>query len=191
METCNSWECINSFASWLSAIGTILISGMALWLSIRDRFIRMSNNFSLGKLENNNGLKVKGYILEFTNIGIRPVMVTNYKWYIPLSNKKQKYAFTDCYLNSTLTQYFSKLPIELTDGQSGRIFMDENFFIKRESLQSFLYPKSKVKAFIRIHFFKIFICTSINNISVQISRDLRKHLWHEYLENQNNKIPNS
>ncbi|HHX8330657.1 TPA: hypothetical protein ACVOYW_004448 [Vibrio alginolyticus] len=73
METCNTWECFNSFASWLSAIGTLLVSGIALWLSVRDRFIRMSNRFSLGVLANGGELNMKVFVLEFTNIGVRPV----------------------------------------------------------------------------------------------------------------------
>ncbi|MCR9873585.1 hypothetical protein NB614_02940, partial [Vibrio parahaemolyticus] len=177
METCNTWECVNSFASWLSAIGTLLVSGIALWLSVRDRFIRMSNRFSLGMLTNGGKLDMKVFILEFTNIGVRPVTVTNYKWRIPLNGSRKSSIITFPQLDPRVSTYCSKLPMELTDGKSGNIFHTDDFFINRDDPEAFLYPKNKLKAFIRIHFFKVFICTSVgDNVPVRIDRNLRKRL---------------
>ncbi|EIA1794438.1 hypothetical protein [Vibrio harveyi] len=183
METCNTWECFNSFASWLSAIGTLLVSGIALWLSVRDRFIRMSNRFSLGVLANGGELNMKVFVLEFTNIGVRPVTVTNYKWRIPLNGSRKSSVITFPQQDPRVAAYCSKFPMELTDGKGGNLFHTDDFFLNRDEPEKFLYPKSKFKAFVRIYFFKIFICTSVGeDISVKVDRNLRKRLWHEYLE---------
>jgi hypothetical protein len=183
METCNTWECINSFASWLSAIGTLLVSGIALWLSVRDRFIRMSNRFSLGVLADGRANNMNVFILGFTNIGVRPVTVTNYKWRIPFHGTRKSSTITFPQLDPRVAAYCSKFPLELTDGKGGNLFHTDDFFINRDDPESFLYPKNKLKAFIRIYFFKIYICTSVgDDISVRVDRNVRSRLWNEYLE---------
>ncbi|EGQ9468953.1 hypothetical protein C4H03_RS23210 [Vibrio parahaemolyticus] len=183
MEECNTWECVNSFSYWLSAIGTLLVSGIALWLSVRDRFIRMSNRFSIGALLNGAGLDMNVYVLEFTNIGVRPVTVTNYKWRIPFNGSRKSSLITFPQLDDRVAPYCSKLPIELTDGKSGNIFHTEDFFTNRDDPKAFLYPENKLIAFLRIHLFRVYICTSVgDDISVKIDRSLRRKLWKEYLK---------
>ncbi len=182
MQMCTTWECFNSFANWISAIGTIVISGIALWLSVRDRFVRMSNRFSWGIISNHTDGNVNVYILSFTNIGQRPITVTNYKWKIPFSGKHRSYVVTMPQLDRRVSRFCTKMPVELFDGHSGNIFHTEDFFINIDNPDTFLYSKNKLLAFVRIKFFKIFICTSIGkNISVRIDRSVRKALWKEYI----------
>ena len=40
LKPCNTWNCINSFALWLSAIGMVRISSITLWLTVKDKLIR-------------------------------------------------------------------------------------------------------------------------------------------------------
>ena len=54
LDPCPTWECVNSFAAWLAAIGTILITGLALWLSVRDRRINLRSAMTLGLLPSSN-----------------------------------------------------------------------------------------------------------------------------------------
>ena len=68
------------FANWLSAIGTMLISGLALWLSLRDRLVNMSATLDIGLVPGANPtvLDQQVYVLSFTNTGPRPITVTNH-----------------------------------------------------------------------------------------------------------------
>lgn len=188
MPTCETWECINSFANWISAIGTVAISGIALWLSVRDRFVRMSNRFSWGVIANPLGGNMNVFILSFTNIGSRPVTVTNYKWRIPFSGKHTAYIVTMPQLDRRVAPYCTKMPAELSDGNSGNVFHTDDFFVNMDNPDNFLYPKEKWLAFVRIHFFKVFISTSLGKeIPVSIDRNVRKMLWNEYREKIHNK----
>lgn len=184
MEPCNTWNCINSFALWISAIGTVSVSALALWLSIRDKYIRMSNRFSLGLIggEDPMVLNRKVFVLEFTNIGVRPVTVTNYKWKIPLTNNKG-FSVTFPQMDHRVTALCTKLPIELTDGKSGQLFHTNDFFSGINKPEEFMYPRRKLLAFIKIWFFRIYISTSIGmDIPVKVDRAVRKSLWKEYRE---------
>jgi len=145
----------------------------------------MSNRFSLGLLANTTPARKSApvFILEFTNVGARPVTVTNYKWKIPFSNRKVGWAVTFPQLDRRVAAYCTKLPIELTDGKSGNLFHTEDFFSSMDNPQNFMYPKNRFLAFIRIFFFRVFICTTVGkNIPVKIDRSLRKKLWNEYKE---------
>jgi hypothetical protein len=187
MQICETWECVNSFANWISAIGTVLISGIALWLTVRDRFLRMSNRFSWGIIASPNSENMKVFILSFTNIGARPVTVTNYKWRIPFSGKITTYIITMPQLDRRVAPYCTKMPVELSDGNGGSIYHTDDFFIKMDDPDNFLYPKNKLLAFIRIKFFKIYISTSLGkDIPVSVDRGVRKMLWDEYIHNKSN-----
>lgn len=189
MQTCETWECVNSFANWISAIGTVLISGIALWLTVKDRFLRMSNRFSWGIIANPNRDNMKVFILSFTNIGVRPITVTNYKWRIPFSGKSTTYLITMPQLDRRVSQFCTKMPIELSDGNSGSIYHTEDFFMNMDNQDNFLYPENKLLAFIRIKFFKMYISTSIGkDIPVKVDRNVRKMLWNEYIDIKSNNI---
>lgn len=185
MQACDTWNCVNSFALWISAIGTVSVSTIALWLSLRDGFLRISTRFSLGIIANASPSRenIRVYILEFTNIGVRPITVTNYRWKIPFL-KSAAFVITFPQLDSRVASVCTKLPAELTDGQGGNIFHTDDFFSAMEEPEKFLYPKSKIMAFIRIWFFKMYISASTGKqIAVKIDRNVRKKLWKEYLSN--------
>mgnify|MGYP006278641043 CR=1 FL=1 len=189
MQTCETWECVNSFANWISAIGTVLISGIALWLTVKDRFLRMSNRFSWGIIANPNRANMKVFILSFTNIGVRPITVTNYKWRIPFSGKSTTCLITMPQLDRRVSQFCTKMPVELSDGNSGSIYHTDDFFINMDNQDNFLYPENKLLAFIRIKFFKMYISTSIGkDIPVKVDRNVRKMLWNEYIDIKSNNI---
>ena len=183
IQDCTTWQCINSFALWLSAIGTLTVSVIALWLSIKDRYVRMSASFHKSyiardapSLEN-----MYVYLLSFTNIGPRPITVVSYEWAMPKGTGKYNRAMIFPQLNPEVSYLCTKLPVELTDGQSGQILHVENFFDDLEDKEKFLFPKSKWGAWYRIMYFRIYIITSLGKrLPVRISKELRKELWSKY-----------
>jgi hypothetical protein len=182
IPACDSWQCYNSFALWISSIGTVVISSLALWLSVKDRFLRMDASFKIGTIggKDPNRLDTLVYILSFTNVGARPITVTNYEWRIPLSKKGIGKHITNPY-NGSFGHRCTKFPVQLTDGQSGYLFHDKNFFSAMENRETFLYAERKIIAWFKIRFFKVYIATSVGKgIRSKVDPALRKALWKEY-----------
>ena len=180
IEACNTWDCINSFSNWLSAFGTILISGIALWLSVKERRILISSKLSFGLISGDtpNLLDRKVFILEFTNTGYRPATIISHYWHFPF---KQEKIFLWPELDSRVANISTKLPIEITDGKSGKIFYPDDFFKLLDNPEKFLFHQSKIVALLRIYLFRVSLSTSVSkNIKVKISRSVRKILWDQY-----------
>lgn len=193
LDACTTWECINSFASWLAAIGTIIISGLALWLSWRDNLIRVKASFDYGLLpgEDPRVLDREMYVLEFTNIGRRTVSLTNYEWRIRRWSWVWKYKrwITFPYLDSEIGHLCSKFPVELHDGKAGHIFHKASFFNELEVKDNYhLFARSKAIAFIRIFDFQIVLKTTTGKeIRVYIPVRVRKNIWHRYVKERSKK----
>lgn len=180
MAPCTTWECINSFAPWLSAIGTIFISGIAVWLSVRDRMVNMRAEFDVGIVPGTNTtvLDQKVYALSFTNIGPRPITVTNHLWTLPFF---KGVIFLMPELDNRLGPLCSKYPLELTDGKEGHIFYGKDFFSKLDAPDKMLFNKNRLIAWLRIHFFNMYICTTIGKrIKVNVKPAVRNTLWRSY-----------
>lgn len=184
MEACNTWQCISSFAPWLSAFGTIFISGVALWLSVRDKFIRLKANYSGSLIPSYDPQKLDtyAYVLDFVNVGARDVQVTNFEWHWKHAPflKKQR-IFMQPYLDERVAHLCSKFPMRLTDGESARLFFASDFIEKLDSPASFLFPANSIKAFFRIFTSEIFLCTSVGRkIKVRMRPGMRREIWRRY-----------
>ena len=180
IESCTTWECINSFASWLSAIGTISITGLALWLSVRDRRVNLKSALTLGLLPSSNPdrLNRSVFVLSFTNVGPRPVTVTNHCWELPFV---KGIIFLQPYRDLDVGILCSKLPLELTDGKEGHAFYPNDFFLKLDEPEKFLFHKNRYLAWLRINFFKVrIVTTSGPRPRVKVARPVRQRLWKQY-----------
>jgi hypothetical protein len=184
LEPCNTWQCFNSFAPWLSAIGIIFISGTALWLSVRDKVIRLDANFSGSLIASYDPMKLDTYVylLDFVNIGVRDVQITNFLWCskkIPFS--KSQRSFIQPYLDPRVTSMCSKFPMKLKDGDSARLFFPANFIEALDEPELFIFPNNFVYAFFRIFTSEIYLCTSVGTkIKVKIRSGIRRELWRKY-----------
>ena len=180
LASCTTWECVNSFANWLSAVGTLFISGLALWLSIRDRLINMQAELNTGLIPGANPtiLNQQVYILSFTNIGARPVTVRDHCWSLPFV---KGIIFFMPYMDPQLGMLCTKLPIELTDGKEGHAFYAADFYSKLDKPEEFLFHRNRLVAWIRIHFFRVLITTTAGKrINVAVKPAVRKKLWRTY-----------
>lgn len=185
LSGCSTWECINSFASWVSALGTILISGLALWLSWKDRLIRIQAIFDYGLIPGDNPsvLNREVYILSFTNIGHRTAIVTNYEWKIRSLPRIWKFyrCITFPHLEPSLQYLTTKFPLELTTGKEGHIFHKSTFLEELEEREKHLYTSSNWLAFYRIFTFKLVLKTTVGKtIYAKIPFRVRKQIWKKY-----------
>jgi hypothetical protein len=181
---CTTWECVNSFSNWLSAVGTIATAALALWLSVRDRRVNVKAKFSVGLVPSNDPrvLNQRVFILEFTNNGPRTATVTNHAWRLPFV-KGVVFMFPN--MDTPVAHLCSKLPLELTDGKAGHSFYLIDHFARLDNAEEFFFPKNRWLAWLRIWFFRLYIQTSVGkSIRVHVRRQVRRVLWRQYSDAQ-------
>lgn len=179
---CITWECVNSFSNWISAIGTVATAILALWLSVRDRRVNLSAHLSMGLLPGADPrvLNQQVFCLEFTNEGPRTVTVTNHAWRLPWV-KGVVFMFQN--IDTAVAHLCSKLPLELTDGKLGHAFYPIDHFLKLEEPQKVFFHRYCWIAWFRIWFFRLYVHTSVGkSIRVRVRRQVRKTLWRQYRE---------
>ncbi|NQU81564.1 MAG: hypothetical protein HQ543_08600 [Bacteroidetes bacterium] len=179
-------EYVKDLATIISAIGTVIIAGIALRLSWKDRLLQVMAGFDYGLIPGDDPLVLdrKVYILSFTNVGFRTVIISNFEWKIrnfpPLFWKFSRVA-TSPHLERTLASLCTNFPKELTQGQIGHILHKASIFEELNIKEEFLYPASKCLAFYRILTFKIVLKTTVGrNINVKIPLRVRRYILKQY-----------
>jgi hypothetical protein len=186
IESCNTWQCINSFGIWISAFGTILISGVSLWLSIKDKLVQLDVRFGVADfpIDDPRIAQRWAYSIDFVNLGPRPVTVTSLEWRLrshPLGRPRR--LFISPYGETGLQGFCTKLPCEITDGKKGEIFYGIDTFKSIENSCDFLFADNYILAFYRISTFQVFICTSIGKkVRAKTNRGIRRYIWRQYKE---------
>ena len=181
MQECNSWQCINSFAPWLSALGTILTSSLALWLSVKDRRVNISAVLNVGLIPSKveTLLDRQVFILTYTNIGYRKVTVTNHCWTFPLI---KGIIFFNPNMDREIGSLCPQSSQELEDGQQAHVFYRYQFFLELDKPEDMLFPESKILAWLRINYFKVYIRTTVGrSVRVKIKPAVRRELWNQYI----------
>jgi hypothetical protein len=111
----SEWELINSFANWLSAIGTLAAVVVSLYLA--SRYARPQAKLTVGhRIAIEPGVKdfYPEYIqFHVVNTGERPITITQIGWKVGL--RKKRYAVQ---MFETLAS--SPLPVELSHGQEAK-----------------------------------------------------------------------
>ena len=177
---CSTWECVNSFSNWLSAVGTIATAALALWLSVRDRRINVRSRLTVSLVPGRDPrvLDQRVFSLDFTNEGPRTVTVTNHAWRLPFV-KGMLFMFPN--MDTAVAHLCSKLPLELTDGKTGHTFYPIDHFVKLEEPEKVFFPASRWRAWLRIWFFRLYVHTSVGkSVRVQVQRNVRRVLWQQY-----------
>jgi len=177
-------EILNSVATWLSALGTITISGIALWLAVKDRRVQLKVVLTGGVIPTYNPsvLDQYVYILNCINSGARTVTITNYHWkYQSFPFSKRKHYVTFPYLDKRVSTFCTKFPAELKDGQQALIFHPSDFFEKLDNPDDLLFSKNYLVAMHKIFTFGIYIDTSIGKaVKGKVSWKFRRNLWSTY-----------
>lgn len=115
------WKLINSFAPWLSAIGTLLAVITSLYLARRENpKLRVTTSVQVLISEAIEG-NPKYFIIEIVNIGIRPVKITGVGWTIGLFKKKSFIQMVGKDSEDLVSQmYSSDYPVTLNDGEEAK-----------------------------------------------------------------------
>lgn len=186
LKPCLDWNCINSFADWVSAIGTIFISGVSLWLAYKDRLIRIDGAFDVGMIPsdtyNNNILDRNVFILSFVNIGRRKVKIENFKICLKVGLFKKNYAYLFPQYEASLKLINPQFPIRLDEMEKANVFFDENFFINLQfNNNQHIFHKNTLITWYRLKTAYFLLDTSIGEqIKIRINQDAIDKLWKQY-----------
>jgi hypothetical protein len=114
-----TWEFINTFAPWLSAIGTLLAVGVSLYFARHDKRIRLEVNAG-HRLIVTQGQKEphpEYLLMRIVNIGHREAQITSIGWKVGLF--KKQYA-----IQTTIQDGISSpLPVRLKDGEEAKYYI--------------------------------------------------------------------
>lgn len=120
--TLESWKFINTFAPWLSALGTISAVIVSLYLARRKDEPRLKINTNIRNLISDDIEGNQKYLfIEIINIGMRPVKINAVGWTIGLI-KKQSFIqlLGKDQSDSVSMSYSSDFPVTLKDGEEAR-----------------------------------------------------------------------
>lgn len=166
-----SWLFINSFAPWLSAVGTIAAVLATVYFAWRSHRIRLEVSAGHRLLVGPSTPKPFPELLaiKVVNTGYRNVNITNIGWKVGLF--KKQYAVQK--IDSNMTS--STLPVLLKEGE------EVNYHIPIDHNNNWLenFSKDMLKPYPRlnIHFVKVWVSTSVGtNFESNIEPSLKGKL---------------
>jgi hypothetical protein len=175
-----TWEFINTFAPWLSAIVTIFAVVVSLCLARRSESIKL--NITAGhRLMATPGIKgpYPEYLaISIVNTGHRDVQITNIGWKVGFFKKQMQHAIQLIDPDGMS----SPLPVWLRYGEQANYYIPLG--IKREWLEDFTrdfynhHPQSRVKHT------KIIVSTSLGKTLESTIEDGLQKIILEYIENK-------
>lgn len=113
----NDWRFINTFAGWLSAIGTLLAVVVSLWLARRDSRVRLRVSVGVRKIFVERKIYAKPaeepdfVVVAVTNVGRRVATVNGLLWKNQLVRRRYLYQMLG---EAPLS---AQVPVRLQDGE--------------------------------------------------------------------------
>ncbi len=164
----DTWKFINTFAPWLSAIGTITAVCVSLYFSRRDRRLRLEVTASYRYIPQNN----QGYIhIRIINIGNRTAKITGIGWRVGVVGRYGAFDSLDKKLSDTI-------PVTLKDGEDVDYYI-YNFetlcsYDPSKGVPDYYFGKNQFKSVARsmlgkyprleILFAKVFVDTTLGRV---------------------------
>jgi hypothetical protein len=191
ISACESWTCINSFAPWLAAIGTISTLVWTIRIATNDRRprVRASNWVLMTKTPTVLGPSGTATLStpDFTpffeaqvvNIGQCPVIIDACSWLIQL-DWSTRLVLKEHQSSSPLVQAEqSTLPSTLKYGERSKFIFD--IFTLPPPTHALHGVSFKCAAWIRVQSLKFEIRTSVGQyIRVKADSEIKKRVWQEY-----------
>ncbi len=167
----DTWRFINSFAPWLSALGTMAAVITSLYFARKDKRVRLEVSAGHRIIISQGASKPFPEVLNIriVNIGHRDVQLTNIGWKVGIFKKRFSVQTT------IQDRISSQLPIRLKDGEEANYYIPFNTEPTRwaESFRKMLHPFPKLQ----VRFIKIIAHTSIGKkFESSIEKSLSKQL---------------
>jgi len=176
-----AWEFINTFAPWLSAIGTLAVVIVSLYLARRDKTIRLevSAGHRLMVVPGQQIEPTEWLMIRIINIGHREAQITNVGWKVGFF-KKQHAIQMNFDTPPGQSGISSPIPVRLKDGEEANYYIplktSEMDWIREMMIDTFLQPHPKIRS----RFLKIQAFTSVGNVfQARTEKGLRKKILEE------------
>lgn len=173
-----TWKFINTFAPWLSAIGTLAAVIVSLYLARSEKPIKLEIRAGHRMMieQGQKGEPTPLLYIGATNRGYRPAIITNIGW--KLGFLKNRYAIQ---MTTGAIQGSSTMPVKIDDGEEAKWLLslerDDNW-VKRFS-REFLMPNPRLNLF----WLRLQIHTSIGKtFNARIEKGLREELLKECMK---------
>ncbi|MBT7828480.1 MAG: hypothetical protein HN600_17980 [Bacteroidetes bacterium] len=163
------WKFINSFAPWLSGIGAMLAVIVSLYLTRRDRNIRLAITATVSDLISPGSAETEKVItIDITNIGLRTATVVSIFWQAGILKKQN---FIMIYSDHPLSH---NLPKEIKDGEKALIIHPmESFFATNRETFSEVFKKHFIKT--KLRYFRVGTYTTTGKlVRCKVSKPLRE-----------------
>lgn len=167
----DTWKFINTFASWLSALGSLAAVITSLYLARRSDQIRLRISAGVRILVSEGdtpGSRPEYVWVSITNISRRATTLTNLSWKFRLPYMKGVYIW-----NAPRNPFSSALPITLNDGQTANYALGVKEFSEKFSE----YARSELSGWRNAwkkYFSRFLVATSTGDI---FSARIEKSLW--------------
>ena len=168
-----TWRFINTFAPWLSAIGTLAAVIVSLYFARRDKKIRL--DISAGhRLIAIPGQVVRPerkdwLVIKVTNIGHREAQITNIGWTVGFFKKHGAIQMT--FDNAGMS---SPIPVRLKDGEEAKYYIPLN---QSDWIKTFFDEYLQLRPKLRIRSARVLAFTSVGNVfKSRIEKGLREKI---------------
>jgi hypothetical protein len=184
IEVCSTWQCINSFSSWLSALFSPLIAIFSLWVSLMA--YKLAKLSSVPRIDVSMNLsilvvkpeKVVALAINIKNIGSKKVIVGGYSWNYKLP-KQMPVNITTFHVQDSVNIHSKQLPMELNEGENAIFYNHPEELLKSGFLNGF----SKFKAWYVINTMKFKVSCSTFDYEIRLPKYQRRNLWELFLKN--------
>ena len=172
-----TWRFINTFAPWLSAIGTLAAVIVSLYFARRDKKIRL--DISAGhRLIAIPGQVVRPehkdwLVIKVTNIGHREAQITNIGWTVGFF---KKHGSIQVNFDTPAGQpgMSSPIPVRLKDGEEATYFISLN---QSDWINTFFDEYLQLHPKLRIRSARVLAFTSVGNVfKSRIEKGLREKI---------------
>lgn len=170
--THETWKFVNTFAPWLSAIGTLAAVIVSLYLASTRAKLKLRITAGHRMLAGLGTGRFPDYLLiEVVNEGFRPARITGVGWKVGLFKRKYAIQVVD------KGEYSSQLPVDLHDGQEAKYLIP--FGVPADWLNQFSNDFVGQPVRLRVRTLKLQVFTSIGKT---FERKVEKNLREKIIE---------
>jgi hypothetical protein len=168
--TRETWQFINTFAPWFSAIGTLCAVIVSLYLARNRVKVRLRITAGHRVLAGLETRTLPEYLLiAVINMGFRPARITGVGWKVGLFKRQYAVQVVD------RGEFSSPLPVDLNDGQEARYLIP--FECPADWLNQFSNDFVGQPVRLRVRTLKLQVSTSIGKtFERKVEKNLRKKI---------------
>ncbi|WP_238105812.1 hypothetical protein, partial [Vibrio cincinnatiensis] len=183
IEVCSTWQCVNSFSSWFSAIVSPIIAFLSLYISFKAYMyakekdkpkVEIDMNYCFVSVPSGKGFALA---LNVKNIGLRQVTISSYGWRYTLP-RSLPVSIATFHMQNEINALSTPLPVKLEGGEKA-VFLNKYDVL---SSGGFLNEHNKLLAWLAVQRMKVRIDCTTFEYETPLPKPQKRDLWRAYLE---------